>query len=429
MRGGPRESPTESATTMYQGADGRWHARVTVGRRLDGERDRRHISRRTKRELDAAVRELENARDSGQQPWLLDNVTVEQWVEHWLDEILPLAVRWKTRSGYVSHMKVHVIPFIGAARLTYLRPETPERLYRELLDQGRSTQVVHGVHRTLRSCLAEAVRRQRILSNPAALARPPRVERTEIEPLSVEECRAVLAAAQGRLDGARWSVPLSLGLRQGEALGLLWDDGDLDAGILRVRRALQRRTWMHGCSPRTRKVPVCGNKRGADCPQRRDGGLVLVEPKTRALRRSVALPAPLVAELRAHRAAQNRVKLERANVLDHTLDLVFSTDWGIPVDPAADQREWKQLLRDAGVREVRLHDARHTAATLLLLQSVDIRTVMAIMGWTEMATAQRYVHAVDELRHEAARRMGMTLWAGPNVPPTGRRPQRLSTEK
>ncbi len=151
-------------------------------------------------------------------------------------------------------------------------------------------------------------------------------------------------------------------------------------------------------------------QRGADCPQRRDGGLVLVEPKTRASRRSVALPAPLIAELRAHRAAQNRIKLERANVWDHTLDLVFSTDWGIPVDPAADQREWKQLLRDAGVREVRLHDARHTAATLLLLQGVDIRTVMAIMGWTEMATAQRYVHAVDELRHERpvgwARRSG-----------------------
>jgi integrase len=416
MRGRPRESASASATSRYQGADGRWHARITVGRRLDGERDRRHITRKTKRELDTAIRELENARDSGQQPWLLENTTVEAWVEHWLDEILPLAVRWKTRSGYASHMRVHVIPFIGSARLTDLRPETLERLYRELLDQGRSSHVVHGVHRTLRSCLSEAVRRQRILTNPAVLARPPRVERTEIEPLNVDECRAILGAAQGRYNGARWSVALSLGLRQGEALGLLWDDVDLDAGVLRIRRALQRRTWMHGCSPRTRKVPVCGHKRGADCPQRRDGGLVLAEPKTRASRRSVALPPPLVAELRAHRATQLRVKLERANVWDHALDLVFSTDWGIPVDPAADQREWKQILRGAGVREVRLHDARHTAATLLLLQGVDIRTVMAIMGWTEMATAQRYVHAVDELRHEAARRMGAVLWDQPRGP-------------
>ena len=101
MRGRPRASVADSATTRYRGADGRWHARVTVGRRLDGERDRRHLSRATKRELDAAVRELENARDSGQQPWLLDNITLEQWLE----EILPLSVRWKTRSGYASHLR------------------------------------------------------------------------------------------------------------------------------------------------------------------------------------------------------------------------------------------------------------------------------------------------------------------------------------
>ena len=197
MRGRPRAAAADSATSRYRGADGRWHARVTVGRRLDGERDRRHLSRATKRELDAAVRDLENARDSGQQPWLLDNVTVEDWLEHWLEEILPLSVRWKTRSGYASHLRVHVIPTIGAARLSELRPETLERLYRQLIEDGRSTHVVHGVHRVLRSSLNEAVRRQRLLTNPAALARPPRVERSEIEPLTADECRAVLRRHAG----------------------------------------------------------------------------------------------------------------------------------------------------------------------------------------------------------------------------------------
>jgi len=422
VRGRPRAAAADSATSRYLGADGRWHARVTVGRRLDGQRDRRHLSRTTKRELDAAVRELENARDSGQRPWLLDGVTVEDWLEHWLEEILPLSVRWKTRSGYASHLRVHVIPFIGSERLTELRPETLERLYRQLIEDGRSTHVVHGVHRVLRSSLNEALRRQRLLTNPAALARPPRVVKTEIEPLTAAESRAILQASRGRLNAARWSVALSLGLRQGEALGLMWDDVDLDAGVLRVRRAAQRHTWIHGCSPR-RQEAACGRLRGSECPQRRDGGLVLVEPTTRSSRRSVALPPPLVAELRAHRAAQLRLKLERANVWDHTHDLVFCTDWGALIDPHADQRDWKQILREAGVREVRLHDARHTAATLLLLQGVDIRTVMAIMGWTELATAQRYVHAVDELRHEAARRMGTTLWGDPPATLPGARLQ------
>jgi integrase len=79
------------------------------------------------------------------------------------------------------------------------------------------------------------------------------------------------------------------------------------------------------------------------------------------------------------------------------------------MDPSRDRKAWKKLLAAAGVRDVRLHDARHTAATLLLVQQVDLRPVTSIMGWTEMATAQRYSHAVDELRVEAARRMGRAV--------------------
>ena len=410
MRGRPRATPSDTAPSKWKDKDGRWNAKVTVSRRLDGERERLRITRTTKRELDAAVRDIENARDAGQQPWLLENITVEQWLTQWLETILPLSVRWKTLSGYASLMRVHVIPNIGPLPLTEVRPETLERLYRKLLDQGSSTPLVHAVHRTFRSSLSEAVRRERLASNPAARARPPRVETVEIQPLSAVECHDILRASRATANPARWSVALALGLRQGEALGLSWSDVDLDEGVLRVRRSVQRRTWSHGCAPVGGDSPQCGGKRGADCPMRRNGGLLLVEPKTRSSRRSIGLPAPLVSELRSHHAAQLRLKLERANLWDNTFDLVFCTDHGTPIDPAHDYREWKQLLRSAGVRDARLHDARHTAATLLLLQGVDIRTVMAIMGWTEMATAQRYVHAVDELRHEAARRMGSALW-------------------
>jgi integrase len=135
-------------------------------------RNRRHVTRGTKRELDAAVRALENARDAGEQPWLLENVSVEQWLTPWTEAILPLSVRWKTRSGYVSLMRVHVSPHIGAVPLVDLRPETLERLYRKLLDDGRSAHVVHAVHRALRSSLSEAVRRKRLTHNPAATVRP-----------------------------------------------------------------------------------------------------------------------------------------------------------------------------------------------------------------------------------------------------------------
>ncbi|WP_241668323.1 site-specific integrase [Pedococcus bigeumensis] len=242
------------------------------------------------------------------------------------------------------------------------------------------------------------------------IARPPRVPFTEVEPLTRSECQAILQAARIGRNGARWSVALSLGLRQGEALGITWADIDFAKSTLQIRRAVQRRTWEHGCIVEGTRAPTCGHKRGAECPGRRNGGIQLVETKTRASRRTIALPAPLVDELRTHRVRQAEERLVAGELWHADPDLVFPDDFGRAMDPARDWREWKALLKEAGVRDARLHDARHTAATLLLIQGVDLRTVMAIMGWTEMGTAQRYSHAVDELRVEAARRRGESLW-------------------
>lgn len=405
----PRKPVEQTTSTIYRGADGQWHARVTMGRRPDGTTERKHVQRRTKAELRDAVRDLERRRDAGTYVWTQDDVTLEHWLEHWLEAVLPMTARWKTLSTYRSQVRVHVVPALGHWRLSELRPEHLEEHYRRMQTEGHSTHVIRAVHRVLRSSLNEAVRRRRLAANPAVVARPPRAKEVEVEPLSVEESRRVLAAAQSTAHPARWSMALSLGLRQGEALGLLWSDIDLDNGVMRVRRSAQRHTWRHGCDV-VDGQPACGHKRGAECERRTGGGLVLVEPKTKASKRTIVLPQPLIDELRSHRATVNRRRLAAGEEWDTTHDLVFPAAPGGLVDPARDNAEWNRLIEVAGVRDVRLHDARHTAATLLLLQNVDIRTVMSIMGWTEMATAQRYTHAVDELRRRAAAQMGSLLW-------------------
>ena len=407
----PRKRPDEFTASTYRGSDGRWHARVTMGLRPDGSLDRKHLSRRTKIELDKAVRTLERTRDNGQYRWTAADPTLGAWIDHWLGAILPMTARWKTQSTYRSQMRRHVLPALRHLRLSELHPEHLERHYSDLLANGRSAHTVGAVHRVLRSCLNEAVRRRRLIHNPALVARPPRPSAREIDPLSIEECRQILAISAAFRNATRWSIGLSLGLRQGEVLGLLWPDLDLDSGVLHVRRSVQRWTWEHGCAtgPAT-NAPTCGHPRGAECPRRHGGGLRLVEPKTRASRRSVVLPFPLIEELRSHRAAQQRERLAAGPAWTDKDDLVFRTPTGSTIDPARDHADWRALLDAAGVRCVRVHDMRHTAATLLLLQEVDLRTVMSIMGWTEMATAQRYTHAVDDLRRRAASRMGELLW-------------------
>lgn len=131
---------------------------------------------------------------------------------------------------------------------------------------------------------------------------------------------------------------------------------------------VQRWTWRHGC-PREGNTPTCGRRRAGDCPKRHDGGLRLVEPKTRTSRRTLVLPPPLTDELRRHRVALAERRLAAGPSWVAEPDLVFPAPAGGLIDPRRDNAEWNRLLREAGVRRVRLHDARHTAATLLLVRS------------------------------------------------------------
>lgn len=202
---------------------------------------------------------------------------------------------------------------------------------------------------------------------------------------SAAPARMAAAAMRARAavrSSARWSVALALGLRQGEALGLTWEDVDLDHGALTIRRALQRQTCR---------------------------GLVLVAPKSRAGRRVIPLPKELVQALRTHRTTQMQERL-RAGSMWHDRGFVFASPTGTPVDPRNDHATWKRLLVAAGVKPARLHDARHTAATLLLTQGVPARVAMEILGHSPIGlTLGTYTHVALELSRDATSRVADAL--------------------
>ncbi len=176
--------------------------------------------------------------------------------------------------------------------------------------------------------------------------------------------------------------------KQSEALGLQWADVDPADGTLTVRRGLHR---------------VGGQ------------GLVYEEPKAERSRRTVALPTQLVEALVAHRAAQREERIA-AGPLWKDNDLVFAQVNGRPIERKSDWHSWKALLREAGVREVRLCDGRHTAATLLLSEGVHPRVVMEVLGHAQMrTTTDTYSHVLPALGRDAADRMGNALW-GPPAP-------------
>lgn len=403
------------ASSIYKGKDGYWHGRVTVGVKDDGRPDRRHVSGKTESIVTKKVRDLERERDAGAVRKAGPKWTVETWLSHWVENIAALTVRENTIAGYRVAVYKHLIPGVGAHRLDRLAPEHLEKLYGRMQKNGSAPATAHQAHRTIRTALNVAVRRGHLSRNVASLAKPPRLPDMEVEPYSVDDVKQLLVAASGRRNSARWAFALALGLRQGEALGLKWSDVDLDSGTVIIRRARQRPRWVHGCTD------PCGKKFGGHCTARRPIRTETADTKSRAGRRAIGLPDELVELLRTHHDQQAEER-RAAGQLWNDGGWVFATPTGDPLNPRTDYTEWKSLLKDAGLRDGRLHDARHTAATVLLLLGVPERAVMGIMGWSNSAMAVRYQHLTAGIRHDIAKQIGSLLWTKPEPPP-GDKPQ------
>lgn len=420
-----------ASSVFYSESDQLWHGFVTVGRKPDGSADRRHTRSKIEETVRKRVRAVERERDRGTVRRPGKAPTVEQWMSTYLDTIAVHRVAPKTHQDYWSLVQNWISPHLGKHRLDRLRPEHLDYLYGVMAAGGAAASSILKVHRVLSRALKIARRREIVSRNVAELVDPPTVDIAEQDSLTAAEARRVLAAAERRRNGARWSVALACGLRQGEALGLRWSFVDLDTGDVKVYWQLQRTTWKHGCdNPHacgarlhtagcpadcTRKHKTCRRpcppgctRHASRCPKRKGGGLRFRKPKGTG-RRVITLPPPLIAVLRQHKIKQDAERTAAGELwAEH--DLVFSQPNGRPIDPRRDWDDWVSVLAEAGVRRVRVHDGRHTAGTLLIEQGVHVRAVQDILGHADVRTTQRYTHVADAVTRDAAQRMGGVLW-------------------
>jgi len=236
----------------------------------------------------------------------------------------------------------------------------------------------------LRRALGQAERWGLVARNWARLVSPPRVARHEVRPYSPAEVRALLEAVPGNRLEALFVLTVATGLRVGEVLGLAWADVDLERGALSVRR----------------------------CLQRVEGRLQLLERKSERSRRTIALPRVAAESLWEHRRRQLEERLA-AGPLWEDSGLVFTTPTGGPIESRSVARRWRALCHRHGLRPLRFHDLRHTAASLLLAQGVQLRAVMDVLGHSCISvTMDTYAHVMPELLREAADRMDALLRRG-----------------
>jgi integrase len=311
--------------------------------------------------------------------------TVAQFLNRWLADVVQPKAAGTYRS-YSGIVRLHILPDLGRHELAKLTPQHVQALLRakakpatedneagELADHPCTVQRIREV---LRNALNQALRWGLVTRNAAALVDPPRYTRPEIAPFDEVEARAFLAVAEGDTLGAISPVALALGLRQGEALGLTWEDIDYTAGTLRVRQQVQRVK----------------------------GKLILKELKTAKSRRTLPLPDVLIPALREQRKRQrDAALLAGGRWQGNAQNLVFTSKIGTPLDARNVVRRFKALLVKAGLRDQRFHDLRHACASLLLAQGIPARVVMEILGHSQISlTLNTYSHVTQAVTREAA---------------------------
>jgi integrase len=405
-------------------------ARVDLGWQ-DGKRRSKAIYGRTRR---AVADALQNALRAAQDGTLVadERQTVPAFLARWLQDVARTRVRPRTFVGYEAAIERHISPYLGRIRLSKLTPQHLQAWMATLETQGVSAGRRRYARVVFRTALNTAIRWGLVTVNAATLIDAPRTTSREIRPLTPDEARALLATTRGQLLAAFLTVALGCGLRLGEALGIQWTDVDLDAGTLQLRRAVQRfggdaaarrrlraeRSRLKAALkalPRTRATVDTRARLTQELQTVRAAmvnvktSVQITELKSARSRRTIALPAVAVEALRSHRVRQLEARLAAGGRWQDR-GFVFTSLVGTPLDPRNVTRKFKALLAAAKLPNIRLHDLRHSCATLLLAQGVSPRVVMETLGHSQISlTLNTYTHVLPALQRDAAARMNAVL--------------------
>ena len=336
-----------------------------------------HGSFRTKAEAQAALRRILTEIDSGVFVERTDLTLGEYMTNVWWPAHTP-TIRANTAASYDRVIAAHILPGLGSVRLQKLTPAMLTAFYGRLsTGEGSnrdplSAKSVRHVHVIVRRALADAVLWGYLSKNPADAAKPPRVEKTKkFKTWTAPQLRRFLDHAAGGGWEALFTLLATTGMRRSEAMGLWWSDIDWDNHRLSIVR-----TYLN-----------VGGKPAVS------------EPKTGSSARSISLDTHTIEVLRNHR----RQAVEQALATGATLSEFVFADKGMPIKPDRATRAFTRLANEAGLPHIRLHDMRHTWATLALRNGVHPKVVQERLGHANISTTlNTYSHVTEGMQAEAA---------------------------
>ncbi len=374
-------------------ADGRWEGRIVVGHKQNGDPIFRYVLAATQKELldklhqsIEAYRDVELTEDS--------RMTLSEWLDRWLDEIMAGAIRPGTLKGYRRYADLYLKPILGHKQVAQITPADVEKLYRHLKKHGRvhphpqygeqlSDSMVHSIHTMFHGAMKAAEQARLTARNPTegvAVPRPGRSTKQVLNDKQVEQFLDELKKDPVWYDF--FYTELTTGLRRGEICGLQWQDFDAEKGVLKIARTLH---------------------------YRRRGEYTTGETKTGQSARTILLPKSTADILRNRKSAA-------------LSEWIFPDPLrpDLPTAPQAAYNHMKALLERAGLPSIRFHDLRHTFATRALAGGVDPKTLSDILGHTKASfTLDTYTHVTGDMQQRAADMIGdfMTELFGEELKP------------
>jgi len=335
---------------------------------------------KTKKEAQQKLRAAQLLLHQGTLPSDSSSVTVEQHLQHWLATIAKPSLTYHTYEAYEISVRRRLVPGLGPIKLRELRPQHIQELY-AALGTSLSPKTVRQTHVPLHQALDLAVEWDMIPSNPAAHVRLPKLKQKEKTILSPQQVGVLLRQTRADRLHPLWYLLVTTGARKGEVLGLKWSDLDLQTGNLSIRRQIIRKTGE---------------------------GLVLEELKTETSRRTIPLGGGMLVALREHRRRQveERVASDWWEERPEFRDLMFITRHGKPLDPATTWLDFQRTLEHCGLPKMTLHGLRDTAASSMLSQGIDAKTIAERLGHSDVALTLRiYSHVTPAMHRDAAERL------------------------
>ncbi len=386
--------------TIYRRKDGRYEG-AAYFRTTSGVRKRLRVYGRTREEVHTSLTEAKAKAQQGiplpDRVWQLGD-----YLDYWLESVVSVNRRRTTYGRYEVIVRLHLKPGLGNHKLNRLSAPIAQSFMNQKLSEGYSVRNVHIMREVLSAALTNAQREELVNRNVARLVTLATYQPADITPWSATEATRFLEVAKSSSHYVTFALLMLYGLRRGEVLGLRWQDIDFESGEIHIRQQLQRVK-----------------------------GLLYQAPlKTKAGKRDLPLLGFTQTLLRAHHAQQQTARHAVGAVWPAADNLVFTSESGHPIEPRNLSRSFEHLSKLHKLRVIRLHDLRHTTATLLKGLGVPARDAQLILGHSDISTTQSiYQHDDMESRRETLGRIEKLLTSGQEIVDDGSRSRQFSRQQ